>query len=171
MNGGEGFEFAGEVEAAFVESAVVEPDGALVTVAEGVAEDAVERGQAGSGTGEEEGLVKIARGVEAVAGRALESDGGAGFGVGEPVAHGAAGDAANVEFEVLPGDGVAAGEAVFTEQGEILAGAVVERFRRGEADLEDRFAEPGELGDERGDAGSGSGSREVEVGLGAAEAG
>ena len=58
-----------------VKSAVIEPDGALMTMAEVVAEDAVKGGETGSGTGEEDGLVKIARGVEAVAGGALEGNG------------------------------------------------------------------------------------------------
>ena len=165
------FEFGGEVEAAFVEGTVVEPNGALVAVAEGVAEDAVEGGEAGSGAGEEDGLVGVAGGVEAVAGGALEGDLGAGCGVGEPVAHGSAGDAADVEFEGLAGDGVAAGEAVFTEQGEVLARAMVEGFGGGKVDLEDGFAEPVALGDERGDAGSGAGGGEIEVGFWAAEAG
>lgn len=171
MGSGEGFEFGGEVEAAFVEGTVVEPNGALVAVAEGVAEDAVEGGEAGSGAGEEDGLVGVSGGVEAVAGGALEGYLGAGCGVGEPVAHGSAGDAADVEFEGLAGDGVAAGEAVFTEQGEVLAGAMVEGFAGGEVDLEDGFAEPVELRDDRGDSSSGAGGSEMEIGFGAAEAG
>ena len=140
-------------------------------MAEVVAEDAVEGGETGSGTGEEDGLVKIAGGVEAVAGGALEGNVSAGFGFGEPVAHGTAGDAADVEFEVLTGDGVAAGEAVVAEESEILAGSMVDRFGGGEVDLQDGVAEPGELRDEGGDAGSGARGGEMEVGLRAAEAG
>ena len=154
-----------------VKSAVIEPDGALMTMAEVVAEDAVKGGETGSGTGEEDGLVKIARGVEAVAGGALEGNAGAGFGFSEPVAHGTAGNAADVEFEVLTGDGIAAGEAVVAEESEILAGSMIERFGGGEVDLQDGVAEPGELRDEGGDAGSGARGGEMEVGLRAAEAG
>jgi len=150
---------------------VVKPDGALVAVPEGVAEDAVERGKARSGTGEENGLVKIAWGVEAVPGRALEGDGGAGFGFSEPVAHSAARDPADVEFEVLARNRVAAGETVVAEESEILAGAVVEGFGGGEVDLHDGFAEPGELGDHGGDARSGAGGGENEVCRRVAEAG
>lgn len=142
-----------------------------MAMAEGVAEDAKEGGETGSGTGEEDGLVKIAGGVEAVAGGALKGNGGAEFGFGEPVAHGTAGDAADVEFEILTGDGVAAGQAVVAEESEILAGSMVDRFGGGEVDLQDGFAEPGELRDEGGDAGSGARGGEMEVGLRAAEAG
>ena len=150
---------------------MVEPDGALMAIAEGVAEDAIEGGETGSSTGEEDGLVKIAGGVEAVAGGALEGNVSAGFGFGEPVAHGTAGDAADVEFEVLTGDGVAAGEAVVAEESEILAGSMVDRFGGGEVDLQDGVAEPRKLRDESGDAGSGARGGEMEVGLRAAEAG
>ena len=125
----------------------------MMTMAEVVAEDAVEGGETGSGTGEEDGLVKIAGGVEAVAGGALEGNGGAEFGFGESVAHGSSGNAADVEFEILTGDGVAAGEAVVAEESEILAGSMVDRFGGGEVDLHDGVAEPSEVRDEGGGRG------------------
>ena len=163
------FEFGNEVEPSLIESAVIEADGALVALIEGVAEDAVEGGEPGTSADEEERLIDGPSRVEAVAGGALDCEESAGLrDGGEPGAHLPIGDEADMEFESSlcgllcsllcsllwgeAGDGIAAAEAVGTEEREILAGAVVERLGGFEEDAKDGVAQAAGLDEACGKA-------------------
>ena len=140
------FEFGDEVEPRFIERSVIETDGTLMALMEGVAEDAVEGGESSASAGEKEGLIGSAGGVETVAGGSLDIQRCAGLrDSSEPGTHLPVGDEADMEFESLlrreAGDGVAATEAVGTEKGEVLAGAVIVRLIRFEEYANDGFAE------------------------------
>src|SRR5690349_19515516 len=84
-----------------------------------------------SGAGEQQWLVLAAGQIEAFTGRSLDLDLGAGRPVvGQPAAHAAVGQHADVQFEYAfgrqAGDGVAARETVRPEDGHELSGAKLE---------------------------------------------